>query len=357
MWVMISASVVSVAYAATPRPDAGGLVGADVSVSVSTGRSGTWTFSDSVHCPNAQRDYAAFIGVSASTPSTISAAVTALPPGWAVATDPAVAKAYPTSLLLAWADPRALGDPAQLQRINATIQLVPPTGGVAALVFYTGNSRFSCPGSQSLEASPIGPAIPVQWLVAGSGVGILGYGCGYATVAMSAANITSRFLVTSFAGHFSDALPAFVCVAGQARPQLDVPAVGFKQDSAIGALASVVARKKVTVYCADTIEHFDNAFDVPGSGTTIPGASTTYLQPFECRWLHSKSLASLARGAITLAHEGEHMRGVADERTAECAAVADLPRLAKALRIARPKLKTFVADARAAQTAEQLPAC
>jgi hypothetical protein len=115
---------------------------------------------------------------------------------------------------------------------------------------------------------------------------------------------------------------------------------GFTENATLNARAAYIAGKPVHVYCATTQDVWRSFVTTSGDTmspevtngvTLVPGASETYLSPESCtpllRRIRGHLPFPLAFGATldVLAHESIHMRGEADEGTAECAAFRTLP--------------------------------
>lgn len=96
----------------------------------------------------------------------------------------------------------------------------------------------------------------------------------------------------------------------------------------------------MTVYCAKTIGTLEAmneaaAATVPDlQGLAPVGGSVVYLSPLTCAYLDAwqngkkvKNLYGIAGSLLTLAHESEHAKGVADETDADCAALHAMPRM------------------------------
>lgn len=141
----------------------------------------------------------------------------------------------------------------------------------------------------------------------------------------------------------------------------DVPA-GFVAVPALSTRAAFVAGKPVTVYCAQTLDAWqafikqrntDDAAPADPGGLTDPAAGATYLHPAVCnalaaRLVHPRhyDLLRFSAGLLVLTHEAEHLRGVADEGTAECDAVHEAPTFARHSFgfTSRKTLRTLTAD-------------
>jgi hypothetical protein len=130
---------------------------------------------------------------------------------------------------------------------------------------------------------------------------------------------------------------------------------GFYEAHALERVASFIAGKPATIYCARTTAGW-SAYTVPIygdvniNGTTYPGSSETLLAPPVCANLAAPRRTApylLAASILTLTHEAIHQRGEADEGRTECAAMHEMPRVAvKFFGVAPGKmLRALMADA------------
>lgn len=106
-----------------------------------------------------------------------------------------------------------------------------------------------------------------------------------------------------------------------------------------------IAGKEIAVYCASSSEvwrvYLAAMHAVPDAAALTPavGGTETFLSERTCDTLErrvagrSMSLRRLGVDLFTLAHEVEHLRGVADEHAADCAALQDMPGVARAFGI------------------------
>lgn len=115
---------------------------------------------------------------------------------------------------------------------------------------------------------------------------------------------------------------------------------GFRDSSRLTVRARALSgNDTAAVYCARTYsdwrakvaEWFDPNVGSGARGLTVYSENSAYIEPASCAaleaWLRGKSVSlwSVGQGALTLAHEANHLRGIVDERTAECYALRDLP--------------------------------
>ncbi len=119
----------------------------------------------------------------------------------------------------------------------------------------------------------------------------------------------------------------------------DVPA-GFVSHPELASRAAVIAGKPVNVYCATSDTEwraYEATLSTPGDyrgNTPVIGGTETALRPAVCGPLLKKirgqsvPIGSFSISLFTLAHESEHMKGIADEHQADCAALADIPKIA-----------------------------
>lgn len=115
---------------------------------------------------------------------------------------------------------------------------------------------------------------------------------------------------------------------------------GFRESSRLTVRARALSGNEATVvYCARTYsdwrakveEWFGPEVGSGARGLTVYSENAAYIEPASCvsleSWLRGKkvSIWSVGQGSLTLAHEANHLRGIVDERTAECSALRDLP--------------------------------
>lgn len=120
---------------------------------------------------------------------------------------------------------------------------------------------------------------------------------------------------------------------------------GFRESIRLSTIASGVAGRPVTVWCAVTeaawLEALWGAASPPGANQEqhpsmagragVPDNDSTQLAPLICRtlerWLRGKStptIDNLGPAILTLVHESIHLRGVRDEGQAECTALREM---------------------------------
>lgn len=121
-----------------------------------------------------------------------------------------------------------------------------------------------------------------------------------------------------------------------ALAMLAPPPEGFRESVRLTPIAAALAGKPVAVHCATTdaawaalLKPYDYPADV--DAITIFSYDTSYLSPVTCRrlegWLRGKNAPTAAQLGIvvlSLTHEAMHLRGILDERGAECGAMARL---------------------------------
>ena len=120
---------------------------------------------------------------------------------------------------------------------------------------------------------------------------------------------------------------------------------GFRESVRLSPIASGVAGRPVTVWCARTPVIWRDAvqaLDPSLSGTTrglagVPDADSMQLAPWVCRtlegWLRGKGAPTpenLGREILTLVHESVHLRGIVDEGVTTCTALPLVPGIARA---------------------------
>lgn len=117
-------------------------------------------------------------------------------------------------------------------------------------------------------------------------------------------------------------------------------AAGFYEAKRLEPAASFIARKPVTVWCANNpaawsawlAANNDLALDVIGA--TYPGTSETHFSPILCANLvlqltdGGEGYTALAPSIKTLTHESILMRGETDEGTTDCDAMHEMPGVA-----------------------------
>jgi len=129
-----------------------------------------------------------------------------------------------------------------------------------------------------------------------------------------------------------------------------------------------VSGKPVTYYCADTDDAWTQYVQSLGSRVYelgyVPaiGGSEVYLSSYVCDPLKAKlagtslSVMNMLPSMFVLTHETEHTKGVRDERLADCAAIRDIPKTARAFGFTTTKkIKQIVALARAYHAASPRP--
>lgn len=117
-------------------------------------------------------------------------------------------------------------------------------------------------------------------------------------------------------------------------------AAGFYEAKRLEPAAAFVARKPVTVWCANNTAAWsswlaannDSTADV--NGATYPGTAETHLGPTVCSNLAlqlsqgGEAYPSLGPSINTLTHESIHMRGETDEGITACDAMHEMPGVA-----------------------------
>ena len=106
-------------------------------------------------------------------------------------------------------------------------------------------------------------------------------------------------------------------------------ASGYTRVPALEEAASEVAGRQVEVRCATFPEWWNDPYaqNAVAYTTFVTWEIANYvvLSPPLCTALEVPTAEAL----VTLGHEAIHMRGIRDERTAECHGLASLPRLAR----------------------------
>lgn len=115
---------------------------------------------------------------------------------------------------------------------------------------------------------------------------------------------------------------------------------GFRDSARLTQRAKALSGNEAAViYCARTYsawrakiaEWFGPEVGSGARGLTVYSENAAYIEPASCAslegWLRGKSVStwSVGQGVLTLAHEANHLRGIVDERTAECSALRALP--------------------------------
>lgn len=264
------------------------------------------------------------------------------PSGWAYNGDPVATARLPTQLTLAWGTGPGVGDLSKLQLIEMRLPVSVNGGAPEWLSVGTGSLRRVCPSQLSLEQSPIGEAFPVQWAAGAPAE----RGCGYVALANTNGAVSAQFTATSVAGYFSDTLPGYVCNNGHAVVQGPSPApASFVLDPIASKAASAVAGKTVRIVCTRNLEDWDKAFDVPGGTAVVVGGTDAWIEgqcPSIDRASHSKPPARDS-AALTVGELAEHMRGIASDNAAVCAAAKTLSTVAAALGVPKSGLKEVTA--------------
>lgn len=136
-------------------------------------------------------------------------------------------------------------------------------------------------------------------------------------------------------------LAVMLAAGAVAASNTSAASTGFWANAKLAPAAASVAGKKVSVNCFTTRAAFvafvaasDNPVaDVQGF-VPVTGGTVMYLSPETCAyldaWLNGKKVANLygvAGSMLTLAHEAEHLKGLADETDTDCAALRALPRM------------------------------
>lgn len=115
---------------------------------------------------------------------------------------------------------------------------------------------------------------------------------------------------------------------------------GFRDSTRLSSIATEIVGKPVVVSCARTKDAwvgFSNLQGIPGGaarGFADQPDGVAYLTVNVCRalegWLRGKNaptILTLGSEALTLVHETMHLRGISNEHAADCAALAELPRV------------------------------
>jgi hypothetical protein len=124
--------------------------------------------------------------------------------------------------------------------------------------------------------------------------------------------------------------------AGVASAATPIGPVGFRDTPRLEAAASWVAGKPVHVWCATSQSVWATAAANGGLTDTAGfvmqvGGSDEYLSTRTCAalnaYLNRRGVDEydLARRLLVLAHESEHLHGIADESEADCAALRAMP--------------------------------
>lgn len=129
-------------------------------------------------------------------------------------------------------------------------------------------------------------------------------------------------------------------IAGSAAAAPD----GFRESVRLTPIARSLSVPEAKVYCALTPASWRDAH--PGNerwasiwsttdGTTGVEDHIAYLAPWTCQplelWKRGKvvKLADVGKALLALGHESVHLRGILDERTAECTALKELRSVAR----------------------------
>lgn len=135
----------------------------------------------------------------------------------------------------------------------------------------------------------------------------------------------------------------FFLIFGTDQGDAAVP-VGFRESSRLALIAQELSVPEAKVYCALTPASWRDSH--PGNerwaaiwsttnGTTGVEEHIAYLAPWTCQplelWKRGKAvrLTDVGKALLTLGHESVHLRGVLDERTAECTALRELRLVAR----------------------------
>lgn len=138
-------------------------------------------------------------------------------------------------------------------------------------------------------------------------------------------------------------LPIVVAAAVLAAAAAAAPD-GFRESVRLSPIAQALSVPEARVYCALTAASWRDAH--PGNerwasiwsttdGTTGVEEHIAYLAPWTCQplelWKRGKAvrLADVGKAMLTLGHESVHLRGILDERTAECTALKELRSVAR----------------------------
>lgn len=120
---------------------------------------------------------------------------------------------------------------------------------------------------------------------------------------------------------------------------------GFRESARLTPIAQALSVPDAKVYCALTPAswrdaHPDNerwaAIWSTRNGEVDVDARIAYLAPWTCQplelWKRGKAvrLADVGKAMLTLGHESAHLRGILDERSAECTALKELRSVAGA---------------------------
>ena len=115
---------------------------------------------------------------------------------------------------------------------------------------------------------------------------------------------------------------------------------GFRESVRLSPIVQALSTPEAKVYCALTPAswrdaNLGNLRWASLNGKVRLAENAMYLAPWSCRplelWKRGKvvPLADVGRALLTLAHETVHLRGIYDERTAECTALSELRSVAR----------------------------
>lgn len=113
-------------------------------------------------------------------------------------------------------------------------------------------------------------------------------------------------------------------LAGAASAEAVPPRESFRLEP----VASWLAGKPVAVYCGGV--YVGNGVEADGSVPAV-GADSMNVTVAICRhlegWFHGRTplAGDFADGLLTIAHEAMHLRGIANEHDADCAALPKIP--------------------------------
>jgi hypothetical protein len=264
---------------------------------------------------------------------------TRLTGSWTPAVGPPPQTQAPEGVSINWGSDEEIGLPDRVREMYGVFGATTPAGDRAAISFQVGSPRERCPTLKIREQSAIGLAYPIIWRVfASSDVDLKrgSWGCGYARVVSTRSSTPTTFsvtlLLTDVFGSDWDARPSVDCLGGIAIAAVKIPAKSFSVDAKISQRVAFIAKKHVEVHCSVTNEAWDEfensnfAIGSPPSGATLVGSADAYLPKFYCDPLRKGLKAhGFASAVLALTHEAEHMRGLADENAAECAAWKAFP--------------------------------
>lgn len=118
---------------------------------------------------------------------------------------------------------------------------------------------------------------------------------------------------------------------------------GFRESARLTPVLRALSVPDATVYCALTVVGWRDSLKVTHptlewsaiQGYAIASEPATYLAPWVCQpleqWKRGRAvpLDKLGAALLTLTHESVHLRGVHDEKIAECTALRELRGVAR----------------------------